>query len=191
MAITDAQWNTIERRSGVPRHVMEVLLNRGERSAQSSVSPAGAFGRAQLMPSTAASLSRQYGVNPHTEFGNVLLGAMYLGSQYRTFGNWREAFAAYNAGGGAVKKYGGVPPFKEAQDYVRGAMAALGQPGSVRPAVQPVVSRRDSMGMPSLSSTLGAGGLPSGGLNIDKLAQASQQSIISGDFNPLAEQQQI
>jgi len=34
VALTDAQWGTIERRSGVPRNVMEVLLNRGERSAQ-------------------------------------------------------------------------------------------------------------------------------------------------------------
>jgi len=117
---------------------MEVLLNKGEQSSQSSVSPKGAFGRAQLMPATAASLSRQYGVNPHTEFGNVLLGAMYLGSQKRTFGSWRLAFAAYNAGGGAVEQYHGVPPFKETQDYVRRTMAALTSGGGAGAPTQPL-----------------------------------------------------
>jgi len=136
------------------------------------------------MPATAASLSRQYGVNPNTEFGNVLLGAMYLGSQYRTFKSWKLAFAAYNAGGGAVSKYHGVPPFKETQDYVRRTMSALGQGGGglEQPSAAP---RRDSLGLPSLGSTMG------GGRAMDQLAEQSMQSIISGDFDPLEQQQQI
>jgi len=181
MALTDAQWNTIQRRSGVPRHVMEVLLNRGERSSQSSVSPAGAFGRAQLMPATAASLSRQYGVNPRTEFGNVLLGAMYLGSQKRTFGSWKLAFAAYNAGGGAVSKYHGVPPFKETQDYVRRTMSAL-QAGGGGDAPAAAPSRQRGAG-----GSLGTFSTP----DLTALARQSQQDILEGDWDPLKTQQSI
>jgi hypothetical protein len=134
MALTAGQWRAIERRTGVPVHVMQVLLGRGERSAQSSVSPKGAFGRAQLMPSTASYEARKYGVNPNSEFGNVLAGAGYLGEQKKKFGSWKLAFAAYNAGPGAVQKYGGVPPYRETQDYVRRTMGAL---GSVGPGAAP------------------------------------------------------
>ena len=185
MALTDAQWSTIEQRSGVPRHVMQVLLNKGERSAQSSVSPAGAFGRAQLMPATAASLSRQYGVNPNTEFGNVLLGAMYLGSQKRTFGNWKLAFAAYNAGGRAVKRYGGVPPFKETQDYVRRTMAALGQGGGAQPPQTPGVPAQP---LPAkVNQRLQVQPLP-----VAQFArQQMQQFAEGGEFDPMALQQEI
>ena len=45
-------------------------------------------------------------------------GARYLSQQYRTFRSWRLALAAYNAGPEAVKKYGGVPPYRETRGYV-------------------------------------------------------------------------
>lgn len=75
----------------------------------------GALGLAQLMPGTAASL----GVNAHDPAQNLEGGARYLAAQYREFGSWRLALAAYNAGPGAVRKYGGVPPYKETQNYVK------------------------------------------------------------------------
>jgi len=75
----------------------------------------GAIGLAQLMPATARSL----GVNPHDPRQNLEGGARYLAIQYRKFKDWRLALAAYNAGPGAVEKYGGVPPYRETQNYVR------------------------------------------------------------------------
>ncbi|MEJ6746872.1 MAG: lytic transglycosylase domain-containing protein, partial [Yoonia sp.] len=50
---------------------------------------------------------------------NLEGGAQYLRRQYETFGTWRLALAAYNAGPGAVERYNGVPPYKETQNYVR------------------------------------------------------------------------
>jgi len=83
---------------------------------QDSISPQGAIGVMQLMPSTAASL----GVNPNNIDQNIYGGVKYLKQMLDTFnGNVELAVAAYNAGPGAVKKYGKVPPYSETQNYVR------------------------------------------------------------------------
>lgn len=82
---------------------------------QEAVSQAGAIGVMQLMPDTAASL----GVDPYNKQQNVEGGAKYLRQMLDTFGgDLKKAVAAYNAGPGAVKAYGGIPPYKETQNYV-------------------------------------------------------------------------
>jgi soluble lytic murein transglycosylase-like protein len=75
----------------------------------------GAYGLAQLMPATARSL----GVDSKDPAENLDGGARYLRQQFITFGSWRLALAAYNAGPQAVKKHGGVPPYRETRNYVR------------------------------------------------------------------------
>lgn len=67
------------------------------------------------MPATARAL----GVDPAVPQQNLEGGARYLARQYRKFGSWRLALAAYNAGPEAVRKYGGVPPYRETQNYVK------------------------------------------------------------------------
>ena len=84
-----------------------------------SFSKAGAIGLMQLMPDTAWSL----GVNPYNALENILGGVIYLGNQIKRFAGWGDygvtyAVAAYNAGPGAVEKYGGVPNYEETQNYV-------------------------------------------------------------------------
>lgn len=81
-----------------------------------AVSPKGAVGLMQLMPDTA----REVGVqDPLDPYQNVFGGTAYLRRLLDTFdGDLRLALAAYNAGPGAVRRHGGVPPFQETQRYV-------------------------------------------------------------------------
>ena len=82
----------------------------------SAVSSAGAQGLMQLMPSTAASL----GVDPLDPAQAIDGAARLLSQNLAQFGGSVPlAVAAYNAGGGAVQAYGGIPPFPETQSYVR------------------------------------------------------------------------
>ena len=87
-----------------------------------AVSSKGATGLAQLMPGTAAEL----GVDPTDPIQNLRGGARYLKQQLDEFGDVRLALAAYNAGPGNVRKYGGVPPFEETQNYVARILGADG-----------------------------------------------------------------
>ena len=91
------------------------LINHESRWNPKALSPKGAIGLAQLMPDTARLLN----VNPRIPSQNLEGGARYLAIQYKRFGSWRLALAAYNTGPEAVVKYGGVPPYKETQNYVR------------------------------------------------------------------------
>lgn len=100
---------------GVPADLFLRLVHQESRWNPNAVSHAGAIGLAQLMPGTAALLR----VDPRDPAQNLEGGARYLKQQYREFGSWRLALAAYNAGPGAVKKHGGIPPFRETKDYVR------------------------------------------------------------------------
>lgn len=88
-----------------------------------AVSSKGARGLGQLMPGTAKDL----GVNPDDPAQNIQGAARYLRQQLDAFGgDETKALAAYNAGPGAVQKYGGVPPYPETQGYVQ---AITGQGG--------------------------------------------------------------
>ncbi|MDO6480329.1 lytic transglycosylase domain-containing protein [Shimia thalassica] len=102
-------------RHGVPVDLFLKLVQQESGWNAKAKSHKGALGLAQLMPQTAKSL----GVDPNDPYQNLDGGARYLSLQYKDFGSWRLALAAYNAGPQAVKKYGGVPPYKETRNYVR------------------------------------------------------------------------
>ena len=103
-------------------HGMEPALLKALVAVESGYNPqalskAGARGLTQVIPSTAVSL----GQHPDALWDSkqsLMTGAYYLAAQWHTFRSWPLAIAAYNAGPGAVKKYGGIPPYAETQAYV-------------------------------------------------------------------------
>lgn len=103
------------RKHGVPEDLFLRLVQQESGWNAGARSYKGAQGLAQLMPGTAAKL----GVNPADPVQNLEGGARYLRMMYNTFGDWRLALAAYNAGPQAVAKYRGVPPYRETKNYVR------------------------------------------------------------------------
>ena len=102
-------------RHGVDPKLVQAIAIAESNMNQDEISEVGAIGVMQLMPETAAGL----GVNPYDEQENIEGGAMYLKQMLDKFdGDVPQAVAAYNAGPGAVQKYGGVPPYAETQNYV-------------------------------------------------------------------------
>ena len=102
--------------------LVEAVAWRESRLQAGAVSPKGAVGEMQLMPGTARAL----GVDPFDSAQNLRGGAAYLkGLLSRYDGDMVRALAAYNAGPGAVDRYGGVPPFRETRDYVAAVLERM------------------------------------------------------------------
>jgi len=88
---------------------------------QNAVSSAGAIGLGQLMPATA----RELGVDPRDPLQNLDGSARYLAMMLEAFSDPKLALAAYNAGPDAVRRYSGIPPYRETRNHVARVEAAM------------------------------------------------------------------
>lgn len=108
-------------RNGLDEDFVKAVINQESGFNPNATSRCGAMGLMQLMPSTAQGLGV---INAYDAEQNIEGGTKYLKGLLDRFGNDKSlALAAYNAGPNAVKKYGGIPPYEETQNYVKNILS--------------------------------------------------------------------
>jgi len=132
-------------RHGIDPALLKALIRAESNFDPNAGSPAGAQGLTQLMPATAAALGV---TDVHDPAQAIEGGAKYLRQQLDAFGgDEAKALAAYNAGPGAVARYGGVPPYAETQQYVQRVLAYAAEYRTQLPAVPAATA------LPTLTTT--------------------------------------
>lgn len=110
-------FNKAAEKYDVPVNLLKAIGKAESNFKSDVVSSAGAQGVMQLMPATAKFLGVKDSFDPEQ---NIMGGARYISDMLKRYdGDVTLALAAYNAGSGNVRKYGGVPPFKETQNYIK------------------------------------------------------------------------
>jgi soluble lytic murein transglycosylase-like protein len=151
----DAQITAAATKYSIDPALLKGLIRQESNFNADARSPVGAQGLTQLMPGTAASL----GVTDPTDPAQAIDGgAKYLKAQLDRFGgDASKALAAYNAGPGAVAKYGGVPPYAETQNYVQKVLGYAAEYRGTAAATAPTAATSAlPVATPPISSTSGS-----------------------------------
>lgn len=139
-------------RHDVDPNLVRALIKVESNFNAHAVSPKGAIGLMQLMPSTARTLNVS---NPFDPQQNVDGGVRHLKRLLQDFnGDVKLSLAAYNAGAGAVTRANGVPRYGETRKYVKRITALYGDPGKLNlPSAAPIKVFRDSSGVLTITNT--------------------------------------
>lgn len=170
----DAIFAEAAARYGVSEKLLKSVAKAESNFNAKAVSKAGAMGVMQLMPATARSLGV---TDPYDARQNIMGGAKYLKENLDRFGgNVSLALAAYNAGPNAVQKYGGIPPYKETQNYVKTVTSYMnGSPISTGKTVE-----KSKTTAQALASMYGSASLLSGASDSGSYGSYGQSSGLYG-----------
>ncbi len=111
----DSAFTQASQKTGLPAELIKAVAVAESHMNPHAVSPAGARGLMQMVPSTAKRMGVTDTFDP---WQSIAGGANYLAQQVKAFGSYELALAAYNAGPRAVTQYGGIPPYVETETYV-------------------------------------------------------------------------
>jgi Rod binding domain-containing protein len=120
-----SKWNSLISRAakeqGIDKNLISAIVVQESGGNHLAISPKGAKGLMQLMDTTATEMGVKQSFSP---WANISGGTKYLKSLLERFnGDEQLALASYNAGPGAVEKYGSVPPYPETQKYVKSVLS--------------------------------------------------------------------
>lgn len=148
----DAAIEEAAARHNVDPNLVRALIKVESNFNPAAVSRKGAMGLMQLMPSTARSLNV---TNPFDPNQNIDAGVRHLKGLLENFnGDVSLSLAAYNAGAGAVARNGGIPPYRETQNYVRRITDLYGNPSGITIGYRraPIKAFRDQRGVLTFSN---------------------------------------